>query len=102
MPQARRARQRLATDLRTVARDTENLVEATADDLGNNARAARRKIAKTVDRAKTATLALRQRGVDAATQAWERTDETVRANPWRTAGIAFGVGVLAGALMRRK
>jgi ElaB/YqjD/DUF883 family membrane-anchored ribosome-binding protein len=38
--------------------------------------------------------AIRQR----ASEACEYTDQVVRANPWTSIGVGFGVGVLVGAL----
>jgi len=34
-----------------------------------------------------------------AGEAYEYTDEVVRANPWSSIGVGFGVGILVGALV---
>ena len=34
-----------------------------------------------------------------AGEAWEYTDQVVRANPWSSIGVGFGVGILVGALV---
>lgn len=34
-----------------------------------------------------------------AGEAYEYTDQVVRANPWSSIGVGFGVGILVGALV---
>jgi len=100
LPHARRARERLALDLRTLARDGERLLEATRDDLGDQARAARKKLRETINRVRETTGEWRDRGMAAATDAARFADRTVRENPYRSLGLALGVGVAIGFLLR--
>jgi ElaB/YqjD/DUF883 family membrane-anchored ribosome-binding protein len=102
MPHARRARERLILDVRSLARDAERLLEATADDLGDKAHEARERLADAIERVRATTDDWRERATDAAQDAARRADRTVRENPYRSMGVAFGVGVVLGWLLRRK
>ena len=97
MPETRRARERLTLDLRTLARDAEYLLHAAADDMGDQAREARGRLKAVVERVKTTCNRLQEQGVEMAKQG----DRIVRANPYQTIGIAFGLGVVVGWLVHR-
>ncbi|MEO7415281.1 MAG: DUF883 domain-containing protein, partial [Opitutaceae bacterium] len=45
---------------------------------------------------------LQSQGIEAARVATKKADATIRAHPYESIGIAFGVGLLLGALLRRK
>jgi ElaB/YqjD/DUF883 family membrane-anchored ribosome-binding protein len=102
MPQTQRARERLLLDLRSLARDAEHLLEATADDVSDKAADARKHLAETVERAKALGKDWRERGLTAAKTTAVQADEVVRANPYRSVGVAFGLGLLIGLLVPRK
>src|SRR6266496_1057509 len=91
-------RQKLMSDLKVVLHDAEELMKATASDLGEKAREARAKLGKTVEAAKANYQKLEQRTVAGA----KATDRVIRDNPYRSLGIAFGVGVLVGVLVNRE
>ena len=91
-------RQKLMNDLKVVVRDAEELMKATASDLGEKAREARVKLAATVEAAKSNYQKLEQKTVAGAKAA----DRVIRDNPYRSIGIAFGIGLLVGVLVNRK
>lgn len=101
LPHARRARDRVADDLRTLAHDSEVLLAATAQDLGENANRARERLRETIDRIKETVGDWRSEGMASVRHAAERADEAVHAHPYRALGIAFGAGLLVGLLFRR-
>ena len=43
-----------------------------------------------------------EKGKEQAKEAAKKTDETIRAHPYESIGIAFGVGVLIGVLIGRR
>lgn len=98
LPHTRRAKNRLVHDLQSLVHDAERLIEATRDDLGDQARAARRQLSNAIDRVRETTGEWRDRGLDAAKSA----DRVVRNNPYRSLGIALGAGVAIGLLLRRR
>lgn len=75
--------EQLMAELRAVAREAEELLQATADQTGAR-----------VDE-------LRERAKDAL-EAARGIDEQVRKNPWAAVAIAAGVGLVIGLLLSRK
>ncbi|WP_438482433.1 DUF883 family protein [Oleiharenicola lentus] len=95
--QSELARERVLADLRALTTDSELLLKATADDVSEKAAEVRARLMANVDRAKATIAALQERGVAAARYA----DETIRENPYKSIGAAFGVGVLLGLFLSR-
>ena len=91
-------RQKLMNDLKVVVRDAEELMKATASDLGEKAREARVKLSATLESAKVSCRRLEEKTVASAKAA----DKVIREHPYQSLGIAFGVGLLIGVLVNRK
>jgi ElaB/YqjD/DUF883 family membrane-anchored ribosome-binding protein len=100
--QSQLARERLLEDLRALARDAEDLLKATADDVGDKAKEARARMTAAVEQAKITYEEMHAEGVESAKAAAKKADDIIRAHPYEALGIAFGVGILIGALLRRK
>lgn len=90
------------TDLKTLAADAEVLLRVTADDASDKAKDARARVAAALEKAKATCSDLQERSVETAKEAVKKADDTVRAHPYESIGIAFGLGLLLGALLRRK
>lgn len=99
---SRIARERVRADLRTLAADAEALIRATADDVSEKTRDARERLNAALEKAKITCAELQERGVATAKEAAEKADATIRARPYESIAVAFGVGLLLGALLRRK
>ena len=93
------ARRRMLEDLRTLATDAEALVRATANDAGDKAKAARSRLATTI--AKLTYEQVQEHGLSSAKAVARNADEAVRQHPYESVGIAFGAGLLIGALLGR-
>jgi len=91
-------RQKLMSDLKVVLHDAEELMKATAGDLGEKAREARAKLGATVEAAKANYQRIEQKTIAGAKAA----DRVIRDNPYRSIGLAFGIGLLVGVLVNRK
>jgi ElaB/YqjD/DUF883 family membrane-anchored ribosome-binding protein len=94
--------EKLMQDMRAVIFDAEELLKATAAQTGERVEKVRTKVE---DSLKAARSRLQQAGDDVEEQARDamrELDEQVRANPWTTAGIAAGVGLLVGLLLSRR
>lgn len=89
---------KLVSDLKTVARDTEELLKASAGEVGDKAREARARLTHALERAKDSCERLQEKAVAGA----KATDKVIREHPYQTIGIAFGIGVLIGVLVTRK
>ncbi len=98
----RLARERLMGDLRTLADDAEALIRATADDASDKAKEARSRLSHALERAKSTYEDLQSQGLESAKAAARKADETIRAHPYESLAVAFGVGVLLGALLKRR
>jgi len=99
---SRIARERVMSDMLALARDAENLLKATASDVSEKAREARTRLMEAVENAKTTCSNMQAQGIESAREAAKKADETIRAHPYESLGVAFGIGVLLGALIRRK
>ena len=91
-------RQKLMSDLKVVVQDAEELLKATASDLGEKAREARVKLASTLESAKVTCQRLEEKTVATAKAA----DRVIRDHPYQSIGVAFGLGLLIGVLVNRR
>lgn len=99
---SRIARERVMADMRALARDAESLLRATADDVSEKAKEARTRLMAAVEKAKSSYDDMQAQGIESAREAARRADETIRSHPYESLGVAFGIGVLLGALIRRR
>ena len=92
----------LIDDLKTVVRDAEALLHATAGQAGERIGDARSRAEESL---RAARARLDELGADLggrARAAARTADEYVRENPWTAIAIAAGIGFLAGLLGRRR
>lgn len=93
---------RIMGDLRMLARDAEDLLNATAGDASEKASAARARLSAALEKARGTCSELQEQGLTAAKAAARRADEVIRARPYESIGVAFGAGLLLGVLLNRK
>jgi ElaB/YqjD/DUF883 family membrane-anchored ribosome-binding protein len=92
----------LIADMKVVVTDAEELLRATASQAGEKVSALRGKIEDNLAKAR-ATLADAQAAVvEKAKEAGHATDEYVHDNPWKSVGIAAGIGFVVGLLIGRR
>lgn len=99
---SRIARERLLADLGAIAADAEALLKATVEDAGEKAKETRARLAAALEKAKATYQEFKEQEVESAKAALNKADQTIRSHPYEAIGIAFGVGILLGALLRRK
>jgi ElaB/YqjD/DUF883 family membrane-anchored ribosome-binding protein len=92
------ANQRLATDLKVVMRDAEDLLKATAGEAGEKVKEVRSRLSSALESAKATCENLQDKTVQAA----KATDHAIREHPYESIGVAFGVGLLIGVLVGRR
>lgn len=92
------ANQKLASDLKVVMHDAEDLLKATAGQAGEKVTEVRNRLSKALDSAKETYSRLQERGIEAA----KASDRLVREHPYESLGVAFGVGLLIGVLAGRR
>ena len=73
-----------------------------ADDVSEKAKDARIRVSAALDRAKTTYADLQEHGIESARAAVKQADETIRSHPYESVGVAFGIGILIGAILRRR
>lgn len=96
------ARERIVTDLKSLVRDSESLLKATANDMSDKVRETRARLATALERAKSTCNEVQVQTLATAKAAALRADSTIRQHPYESIGIAFGVGLLIGVLVTRK
>ena len=96
------ARQRMMADLKTLAHDAENLLKATASDVSEKTKEARERLGAALHRAKSTVQDVQDQTIDAAKAAAKKADTVIRAHPYESIGLAFGLGLLIGVLVTRK
>jgi len=92
------ANKRLVGDLKTVAKDAEELMKATANHAGEKVGELRERLGTALESAKVTAHRLEEKTKEAA----KATDRTIREHPYESIGIAFGVGLLIGVLVARR
>jgi len=92
------ANARLASDLKAVVHDAEELMKATAGQAGEKISEVRNRLSAALESAKATGRRLEEKTIAAA----KATDRTIREHPYESIGIAFGLGLLVGVLVVRK
>ncbi len=95
------SKEKLMQDLRVVVRDAEDLLRATAGQAGDKVASARERIQESLSVAKERLVAAEHAVVEKTKEAARATDEYVHENPWKSVGIAAGVGLIVGMLISR-
>lgn len=96
------ARERVLADLRALARDSEELLKATAGDVSDKAKEARSRLSEALGRTKATIAELQNQAIAGAKVAAKKADTVIREHPYESIGVAFGVGLLIGVLVTRK
>jgi ElaB/YqjD/DUF883 family membrane-anchored ribosome-binding protein len=93
---------KLMNDLRVVIADAEEMLRMTADEVSEGAADLRSRLQARMNQAKADLLHLQEAAVARAKAAGHATDEFVHENPWKSIGIAAGVGLVVGLLIGRR
>lgn len=96
------SREKLASDLRVVIADAEELLRATAGQMGEKAVVARERIQESMRVAKDKLARAEEVMVDKTKAAARATDDYVHDHPWGAVGIAAAVGLVLGMLISRR
>ncbi len=96
------SKEKLASDLKNLVADAEELLKATASQAGDKIGVARQKIEQSLIEGKKALADAEKTIVEKSKEAADIADDYVRENPWSAIGIAAGVGLVLGLLIRGK
>ena len=92
------AKDRLAADLKNVVADSELLLRELTGELSDKGKQARARLAATLESAKGTCQDLQERTIAGAKVA----DEYIHDNPYKSIGVAFGIGILIGVLVSQR
>ncbi len=95
-------KEKLVADLKVVVADTEELLRATAGQAGEKVSAIRDRLQEHLSTAKASLADAQAAVIDRAKEVGRYTDDYVHDNPWRSVGIAAGVGLIIGLLIGRR
>ena len=97
---SRGTKEKLIRDFQSVIADTEELMQLVSSESGSKAEVLRDKLDQNLTRAKGYLYNLEDVVVDRSKAAARVTDEYVHENAWQTVGLAIGIGILVGYLLR--
>ena len=92
------AKDRLAADLKNVVADSELLLRELTGELSEKGKQARARLTATLESAKISCHDLQEKTIAGAKVA----DEYIHDNPYKTIGVAFGLGILIGVLVSHR
>lgn len=92
------ANERLASDIKLLARDAEELLKATAGEAGEKIKEVRQRLSKALESARATCENIQDQTAETAKIA----DQAIRDHPYESIGIALGVGILLGLLVGRR
>jgi ElaB/YqjD/DUF883 family membrane-anchored ribosome-binding protein len=95
------SKEKLVSDLKTLIGDAEELLKATTNQAGEKVTAARQKIEQSLIEGKKALADAEKIVIQKSKEYADVADDYVRENPWSAVGVAAGVGLILGLLIRR-
>jgi ElaB/YqjD/DUF883 family membrane-anchored ribosome-binding protein len=99
---AKTATEKLLDDFHSVISETEELMKSVSNESGGKAQALRTKIEDNLKQARGYLHDFEGTVMDKSRIAARKTDAYVHENAWSTVGIAVGIGILIGLLMRER
>ncbi|MDB6028821.1 MAG: protein of unknown function ElaB [Verrucomicrobiales bacterium] len=93
-----KTREQLAEELRNLTKDAEALIGSSGDELFHQSKELQQKLKGALD---LLSVGYETFGEQAKAGA-KAADKVIRRNPYATIGIALGVGLLVGYLIKRK
>lgn len=96
------SKEKLMNDLHQGIADAEEMLKLTASQTGESAVQLRERVRERMGKAKAELAHLQQVTVEKAKAAGHATDVYVHENPWKSIGIAAGLGLVVGLLISRR
>ena len=87
-------------EMKNILQQVEELLSQASQTTGLQAQELRDKAMVLLEQVKAQTSVLQEQAVQKAREAGEATQEFVKENPWKALGIAAGVGLLLGAMLK--
>ena len=93
---------KLMSDLKLVIADAEELLRMTANQAGEGTAELRGRVQGRIQQAKAELAHLQDVAVAKVKAVGHATDEFVHDNPWKSIGVAAGIGLVVGLLIGRR
>lgn len=93
---------KLMADLRAVIADAEELLRQGAASASETTAELRERIQARVLKAKDSLARLQESAIERARAAGHQADDFVHENPWKSIGVAAGIGLVVGLLIGRR
>lgn len=93
---------KLISDMKVVMADADELLRVTAGQAGDKVSELRGKIQASLASARSSLSDAQAAALEKAKEVGHAADDYVHANPWRSVGIAAGVGLIVGLLIGRR
>jgi ElaB/YqjD/DUF883 family membrane-anchored ribosome-binding protein len=93
---------KLIADLKVVIADADELLRATAGQASDKVSALREKVQDNLAKARVTLADTQAAVVEKAKATAQATDDYVHDHPWKSVGIAAGVGLVIGLLIGRR
>ncbi len=94
-------KEKLVSDFKVLVGDAEELLKATANQAGEKVTLARKRIEQSLEDGKKTLTEAEDILLDKTKDAAKAAEIYVRENPWSAVGIAAGIGVILGLIIRR-
>ncbi|GAB2951734.1 MULTISPECIES: ElaB/YgaM/YqjD family protein [Aquaspirillum] len=95
-------KQNLLAEVKDVIQQTETILQATAGEGNEQAKALKQKLAANLSVAKDRLIAAEEVALARAKATARATDQYVHEHPWKALGIGAAVGFLLGMLVSRR
>lgn len=95
-------KEQLIADFKVVVADAEALIKATANQGGEAVAALRSRAEESLAAAKVKMADAQDALIEKSKAAARATDDYVHDNPWKSVGVAAGVGLVIGLLIGRR
>jgi ElaB/YqjD/DUF883 family membrane-anchored ribosome-binding protein len=95
-------REKLVADLKGVVVDAEEMLKLSAGQAGEDAARLRERIQARLAQTKERLADLQHSAVEKARAAGHAADDFVHENPWKSIGMAAGIGLVIGLLISRR
>lgn len=96
------SKDKLIADLKVVVADADELLRATAGQAGDKVAELRHKLQDNLAHARASLADAQAAAIQKAKAVGRATDDYVHENPWKSVGIAAGVGFVVGLLIGRR
>ena len=96
------SKDKLIADLKVVVADADELLRATAGQAGDKVAELRHKLQDNLAHARASLADAQAAAIERAKAVGRATDDYVHENPWKSVGIAAGVGFVVGLLIGRR